>query len=132
MKRLGFALLPLIAACAMQPTPERLAALAKTDTTPNLCAATLVLPPAFIKAAQDELAVRSATCDWEQAKAIAETYIARQQAQEQLRQQNAANMMAVLGPSAALLQQSSPQPYPGEPVTTNCRWLGSTWTCNSY
>ena len=132
MKRLGFALLPLAAACAMQPTPERLAALAKDDTTPNLCAAILALPPAYATAAQNELTSRSASCDWEQAKAIAETYIARQQAQEQLRQHNMANMMSVLGTSAALLQQAGPKPYPGSPAITNCRWLGSTWTCSSY
>lgn len=121
MKRLGvLAALPLLHACAL--TPAQLAARAREDTTPNLCAATLVLSAAAVKAAEDELAARGATCDWEQARAIAETYLARQQAAR----------AAMFGMGMTMLQQSGPTQIAPAPTTTNCRWLGNVWNCTSY
>lgn len=116
----------------MQYTPEQLAAAAKTEATPNLCAITLMGNPAIAKAAQEEIEARRATCDWQQAQAIAQTYIAQQQAKIQEQQARQANAMALFGASALFLQQSGPRSYAPSPVNTTCVQQGVFMNCNSY
>lgn len=123
----------ILAGCAAQYTPEQLAARAKEDSTPNLCAITLMAPPmSVLNAAENELHARSATCDWEQAKAIAANYYARQQAAAEARQAQQANAMALMGMSALFLQQSGPHYYAPPPVNTTCQQQGVFMNCTSY
>lgn len=115
----------LLSACAMQPTSEQLAAMAKTDTTPDLCAATLVLSPAAVKAAQNELMSRGATCDWNLARAKAELYLEQKREQQQ-------NAMMALGMGAQMMQQSGPRVLTPAPVMATCQQMGYFTNCQTY
>lgn len=132
MRRLCALLLPALAACATHLTPGQLAARASIEPTPNLCAITLLSPPDdVLKAAQDEIAGRHATCDWEQARAIAQLQIQQRQAQAEEQQARQANAMALMGASAQLLQQSGPHYYAPPPTQTTCVQQGVFLNCNS-
>lgn len=113
-------------------TDAQLAAKAKEDSTPNLCAITLMAPPLRVmNAAMNEIKARAATCDWDQAKAIADEYYARQQATAATQQAQQANLINGLAVSGALLQQAGPHAYPG-PSQTTCIRQGAFLNCNSY
>lgn len=88
--------------------------------------------PAVKAAAQNELINRTAQCDWDQARAIAEMHIQEQQAAAEQQQAQAANNAAMLGAAAVMLQQSQPHYIQPTPTSTNCRWVGPNWVCNSY
>jgi hypothetical protein len=138
MKKMPIFLVIALAGCATRLTPGQLMARAMIQPTQNLCATLLLSSdPDVLKAAQDEITSRHATCDWEQAKAIAEVQIEKQQAAaEQERNERAARMAnaaALMSVSGALLQQSRPQPVqPAVPTTTNCHQMGAYWNCTSY
>lgn len=133
MKRSILCLCMALAGCAMQYTPEQLSAKAKEESTPNLCAITLMAPPmAVLDAAENEIHARNATCDWNQARAIAEAQYARQTAQAQQQQATQTNFMNALGASALLLQQSGPRYYSAPPAQTTCVQQGVFMNCQSY
>lgn len=119
--------------CATRFTPEQLAAKAREETTPNLCAITLMaVPLPVLNAAENEVRARNAQCDWDQAKAITAQYYARQQAQAAANQAWQANLINALATSSALLQQSGPHYYSAPPVHTTCVQQGVFMNCDSY
>lgn len=123
----------VLCGCATHYTPAQLAHRAAIETTPNLCAITLMAPaPEVMNAAENELRDRAATCDWEQARAIAETQMERMQAQEEAKQQRIQNSMQMLSAGAMLLQQSGPHYYSPPPVQTTCVQQGVFTNCTSY
>lgn len=123
----------MLSACAVPYTPEQLAAKAKEDSTPNLCAITLMAPPmSVLNAAENEIQARGATCDWEQARAIADAQYARQQAAADAKQAQMNQSMMMMGMGAALLQQSGPHYYAPPPVQTQCVQQGIYMNCSSY
>lgn len=134
MKRRLLLLLPIIAGCTTPLTPGQLAARAMIEPTSSLCAVVVLSPgPDAVRAAEDEIASRHATCDWDEARAIAQVQIQRKQAEadaQQARQQ--ANAAALMGASAALLQQSGPRYYAPAPTQTTCIQQGVFLNCNSY
>ena len=128
----GLVAISALAGCTVPYTAAQLADMATKEPTPNLCALTLMAPPMpVLDAAENELHARNATCDWNQAKAIAEAQYARQAAQAQ-QQAAQANFMNALGASAMLLQQSGPRYYSAPPVQTTCIQQGVFTNCNSY
>lgn len=127
------AALSMLCGCATHYSPAQLAEQARVETTPNLCAITLMAPPAAVmNAAENELQARAASCDWNQARAIAETQMERAQAQQQIKQQRIANSMQMLGAASVLLQQSGPHYYAPPPVQTTCIQQGVFTNCTSY
>lgn len=123
----------LLAACATPLTREQLAGKAREETTPNLCAITLMAPPlSVLNAAENEIRARNATCDWTQAQAIAETQIAARQARAEEQQARAANAAAMFGAASVLLQESAPRTLAPAPVTTTCHQAGYYLNCTSY
>ena len=114
-------------------TDAQLAAKAKEDSTPNLCAITLMaVPPRVLNAAMNEIQARNAQCDWEQAKAITAAYYARQQAAAEAQQAQQANFINALAVSGALLQQSGPRYYGPAPTQTTCVQQGVFLNCNTH
>lgn len=123
----------LLSACASEYTPKQLADIAKTDATPNLCAATLTGYAPVVKAANDELQARQAQCDWQQAQAIAQANYARKQAEIQERQTRQANAMAMMGVGAAIMQQSGPRTAPSSsPSNLSCVQQGVFTNCTAF
>lgn len=126
-----------LCACTFHPTPGELMARAMIEPTPNLCAVVLLSQrPDEVKAAEDEISSRHATCNWDEARAVAQTQIAQKQAeaqaQEQADQARQANLMNALAISGALLQQSGPHYYSPPPAQTTCVQQGIFMHCNSY
>ena len=133
MKKAVLALAVLVSACAVPYTPEQLAAKAKQDSTPNLCAVTLMrISEAVTNAAMNEIEARGGTCDWQQAQAIAETQLAKKQAEADAKQAQMQQSMMMMGMGAALLQQSGPHYYAPPPVQTSCIRQGIYMNCTSY
>lgn len=119
--------------CATHYTAGQLANMAKHESTPDLCAITLMAPAAAVmNAAENEIRARAASCDWDQARAIAETQMERAQAQQEAKQQRAQNNMAMFGAAAMLLQQSAPHYYGAPPIQTTCIQQGVFTNCTSY
>lgn len=135
MRRLSFAALTALslAACAAPYSAAQLAEKAQVETTPNLCAITLMAPPAaVIAAAENELRARNANCDWGQAQAIANVQAQRAQAAREAQQQQFQNSMQMMGAASTLLQQSEPHYYGPPPIQTTCVRQGVFTNCTSY
>lgn len=112
-----------LTSCAA-PTYETLRAKARTDNNDTLCLVQIVRPQ-YAHVAQDELASRGITCDWEKTKMQAQAYIQQNQASQ-------AVGAAQLGIADQMLQNSGRRPYPntgfncvttqnGPFTNTNCR-----------
>lgn len=125
----------MLSACATPFTPEQLAAKAKEDSTPNLCAITLMgVSVAVTNAAMNEIQARGETCDWKQAGAIAEAQMTQRRLAEEAQHERSHAFVNNLATAATIMQQSGAgqRYYAPAPVQTHCIQQGIYMNCSSY
>lgn len=114
-------LVALLAGCATPLTYDQQRNLARQDDVDTLCMVTIIKPE-YKQAAEDELAYRGASCDWNKVRAMI-------QARGQARPSNDATMAYGI----QMLNNSGPRymaPPIAPPVRCTTNWLGGTAVTN--